>query len=215
MSAMSSHWPLFDLVIRTERLELRLPTDADLEEMADLAARGVHDPSWMPFLFPWTRRPSPDLERGLLQYHWRKRAEWTPDAWALELGVFRDGEVVGCQEIGATEFAITRCVTTGSWLGQAHQGKGLGKEMRLAVLALAFDHLGATRAESGAYIHNHASLGVSRSIGYVDDGLHIRVTEGQRQEEQRLAIDLDGWRSRERPPVAVSGLDACRDLFGI
>ncbi len=212
---MSSHWPVFALRIRTERLELRLPTDADLQALADVAAAGVHDPNEMPFLAAWTRRPSPDLERSLLQYHWRRRADWTPHDWALELGVFLDGTVIGCQAIMGIQFPVTRMVSSGSWLGQRYQGKGLGKEMRLGALGFAFDHLGATRAQSGAAIDNPASLGVSRSIGYQDDGLKIRVIEGRRREEQRLVIDLEGWRARERPTITVEGLDQCREMFGL
>jgi RimJ/RimL family protein N-acetyltransferase len=83
------------------------------------------------------------------------------------------------------------------------------------VLSLAFDHLGAVRAESGALDGNEASLGVSRSIGYRPNGVRIVSVEGRRRVEQRLAIDLDAWRARERPPVEVTGLDACRDLFGL
>lgn len=215
MAEMASHWPLFDLRIRTERLELRLPSDAELDELADVASRGVHDPATMPFLDPWTRQVSPALERGFLQYHWRRRSEWSAGNWALELGVFLDGRPIGSQGVMAAAFAITRTVSTGSWLGQEYQGRGFGKEMRLGVLSLAFDHLGATRAQSGAAVDNHASLGVSRSIGYVDDGINIRVIEGQRRPEQRFAIDLGGWRARQRPPVEVTGLDTCREMFGL
>ena len=41
-----------------------------------------------------------------------------------------------------------RTVGTGSWLGRPYQGRGIGKEMRGAVLALAFDGLGAEVAET-------------------------------------------------------------------
>jgi hypothetical protein len=79
MSHMASHWPLFDLRIRTERLELRLPTDADLQKIADLAARGVHDPDEMPFITTWTRQAEPQMQRGMFQWHWRQRAAWSPE----------------------------------------------------------------------------------------------------------------------------------------
>ena len=46
------------------------------------------------------------------------------------------------------------------------RGTGLGKAMRRAVLSLAFDHLGARAAITSAWHDNHASLGVSRSLGY-------------------------------------------------
>lgn len=103
---MTRHWPLFALRIGSERLELRLPTDGELEALADVAAAGVHDPDFMPFLNPWTRASSPELQRGFVQYHWRRRAEWTATKWALELGVFLDGEPIGSQELAATDIRV-------------------------------------------------------------------------------------------------------------
>ena len=44
-----------------------------------------------------------------------------------------------------------------SWLGRAFQGRGLGTEMRAAVLAFAFDGLCATAADSSAFLDNAAS----------------------------------------------------------
>jgi RimJ/RimL family protein N-acetyltransferase len=58
-----------------------------------------------------------------------------------------------------------RTVRTGSWLGLPFQGQGYGKAMRQAVLALAFDGLGAEVAETEAAVDNLRSAGVSRSVG--------------------------------------------------
>ena len=55
-----------------------------------------------------------------------------------------------------------RSVATGSWLGLRHQGHGIGKEMRAAVLHFAFAGLGAIEALSGAWDDNKPSLGVER-----------------------------------------------------
>ena len=63
-------------------------------------------------------------------------------------------------------------VTTGSWLGAAYQGNGLGTEMRAAVLTYAFDARGARVARSGAIQGNPQSLGVSRKLGYALDRGH-------------------------------------------
>ena len=69
---LAKHWPIAGLAVRTPRVELRWPDDTDLCALADLAAKGVHDPSFMPFTQPWTRRdPGGDLERGVFQFHWR------------------------------------------------------------------------------------------------------------------------------------------------
>lgn len=50
-------WPLFGLVLRTPRLELRLPSLEQLARLGRLADEGVHDPALMPFLAPWTDLP--------------------------------------------------------------------------------------------------------------------------------------------------------------
>jgi RimJ/RimL family protein N-acetyltransferase len=114
MAGMTDWWPLFDLRLRTPRLELRLPTDADLDELASLAATGVHDPELMPFAFPWTDVSPAERARSVLQYHWSRRADWTPERWSLELAIVRDGVVVGTQGIGAHNFGVVREVHTGS-----------------------------------------------------------------------------------------------------
>ena len=208
-------WPLFDLVIRTSRLELRLPTEVELGELLALAKRGVHDPDEMPFGFAWTDQPNPRLERSFMQYHWGTRAAWKPEEWTLDLGVWSDGELVGTQGMRGENFAVLRKIGTGSWLGRTFQGKGIGKEMRSAVLAFAFDHLGAERATSSAFVDNPASIAISRSLGYADDGSEWMAPRGVPREQIRFLMTKEMWRSRERPPIEVSGLEACRDMFGL
>ena len=137
-TSLDAAWPLFSLRLRTERLVLRLPTDDDLPHLIDVAKAGIHEPDTMPFGIAWSTIPSPAFERSFLQHHWGRRAAWTPEAWFLNLMVELDGAPIGSQSIDATDFAITRTVHTGSWLGQAFQGRGLGKEMRAAVPRLRF-----------------------------------------------------------------------------
>jgi RimJ/RimL family protein N-acetyltransferase len=146
---VSSRWPLADLWLQTPDLELRWPGLDDLHALADLAAAGVHDPEVQPFMVAWTDAPPEERARGTLQYHWSRWGSWTPSDWMLELAVIRDGTVVGTQGIGAHDFAVLREVHTGSWLGRAYQGQGIGTQMRAAVLQLAFEGLGARWAVSG------------------------------------------------------------------
>jgi RimJ/RimL family protein N-acetyltransferase len=125
-----------------------------------------------------------------------------------------DGEPIGSQSIHADRFAVMRTVDTGSWLGRGHQRKGFGREMREAVLALAFDGLGARVATTEAFLDNAASSGVSRSLGYLENGRGSLAPEGVARETQRFRMTLEDWRSRPRGPVAFDGLDACRAMFG-
>ena len=208
-------WPLFDLRIRSEHLELRLPTDDDLVALADLARSGIHDPDEMPFGVPWSTRPSPEFEIGFVQHHWARRATWTPDDWWLNLAVERDGAWVGAQTIAAERFRVFRTVDTGSWVARRFQGQGIGREMRGAVLAFAFDHLGADVATSEAFLDNAASNAVSRSIGYEPNGLGALAPLGEARPTARYRITREAWRSRERPRVQVEGLERCGQLFGL
>jgi RimJ/RimL family protein N-acetyltransferase len=207
-------WPLFDVVVRTPRLELRYPDDAMLTELAAVAADGVHDPDRMPFLQPWTRASSPDLERNALKFWWSQRAAWTPERWNFTAAVVVDGRPIGFQDAGANAFAVTRSVGTGSWLGRRHQGRGIGTEMRAAVLHLVFAGLGAEVATSAAFDDNPASLAVSRRLGYEENGFTRRNREGRPAREIRFVLTRERWEVGRRDDISIEGLEACRDWFG-
>ncbi|HSK52804.1 MAG TPA: GNAT family protein [Clostridia bacterium] len=208
-------WPLFDLRIRSERLVLRLPTEVELVELAALARAGIHPPDEMPFGVAWSTLPSPAFERGFIQYHWRTRAEWTPDAWTLDLLVDYDGQPIGVQGIGAQRFPVLRTVSTGSWLGRAFQGRGLGREMRGAILGFAFDGLGAEVADTEAFTDNAASNAISRGLGYQPNGIGRLAPDGVARDTVRYRMTRAQWGSQPRPPVAIDGLERCGDLFGL
>jgi RimJ/RimL family protein N-acetyltransferase len=210
------HWPLFDLRVTTPRLELRYVNDelaADLMELA--ATAGVHAPDFMPFTTPWTRFEPPALQQQGMQHYWRTRAKVSPDEWTIPLAVFDDGELVGVQDVAATSFVVTRSVSTGSWLGRTHQGKGIGKEMRTAVLHLAFDALGADVAHTSAFADNPASLGVTRALGYQENGWSIDAREGEPARHLRFVMTRADWEPRRRDDITVDGLDACLPLLGL
>jgi RimJ/RimL family protein N-acetyltransferase len=212
---LTEHWPLLGLRLTTPRLELRLPSDDELADQADLAAEGIHDPDRMPFLHPWTDLPPAERARSVVQHHWRCRGTWSPDAWSLALAVFADGRVVGIQSINAHDFALLRQVDTGSWLGLRHHGRGIGTEMRAAVLHLAFAGLGADEACSGAFDDNAASFAVSGKLGYEADGVDRHAVRGRRVIERRLRLSRARWEQHRHIPVTLTGLAPCLPLFGL
>lgn len=210
-----THWPIFGLRLRTPRLELRLPTLQQLDELAELAAGGVHDPAEMPFLVPWTDQPPADRARGVMQHHWRQLAEWTPQSWKLPLTVLFEGVVAGTQNLNADHFAVAREVGSGSWLGTGFQGNGIGTEMRAAVLHLAFTGLGAESAVSSAFVDNPASAAVSKRLGYRPDGLLRHVVRDTLRFDQRFVLDRTAWQRHRTVPVEIENLEPCLPLFGI
>ena len=203
------------LRLQTPALELRWPSLGDLDALADLAALGVHDPDAQPFTVAWTDAPAAERARSTMQYHWSRWGSWKTSDWTLELAVIRDGEVVGTQGIGGRDFAVLREVSTGSWLGRRYQGQGIGTQMRAAVLHLAFEGLGAHHAVSGAFEDNAASLGVSRKLGYRDDGIERHVVRGHPATMQRLRLTWDAWQAARSVPVEIHGLEPCLPFFGL
>ncbi len=105
-----------------------------------------------------------------------------------------------------------REIDTGSWIGLRHQGRGIGTEMRAAVLQWAFDHLGATQARSAAFVDNVASLRVSEKLGYRPDGGVVQVRRGRRAEEVRLLVSPAAFR-RPGWTLTVEGLAPCRAML--
>ncbi len=171
MTSLIDVWPLFGLRLVTPRLELRPIQDQDIPAGVAAAQSGIHEAGRSPFSTPWTELPAGELGPNMARWYWRCRAEATPASWTLLLGIWHDQRFIGCQDVGARDFAALRTVSTGSWLSTAAQGRGLGKEMRAAVVLWAFDWLRADVATSEAAAWNSASLGVSRSLGYELNGI--------------------------------------------
>lgn len=207
--------PLFELGLRTPRLELRLPTHAEILELASVAERGIHPPEEMPFQEPWTDWIGNDeWPESFVGFHEQSTAAIRPESWRLQLVTFLDGRPIGTQEIRADDFARDRVVQTGSWLGQEFQGRGYGTEQRLAVLALAFDGLGAKAALSGALEGNVASARVSAKLGYVVTGVGSVAPRGVPAPHTDFRLERGAWERLDRTPVEIRGLEPCLPLLG-
>ncbi len=194
--------PLTRLRLRTPRLELRLTTVAELRQLHEVAAAGIHDADFMPFGVAWTDDLS---EEEFVAFHRSRLSEARPDEWELALVVFCEGVPVGVQSIHGHGFGERRIAGTGSWLGRPWQGRGFGTEMRTAALVFAFDCLGAELATSGAIDGNASSLGVSRKLGYEHVGASTVSPRGAPVEH----ADLELPRARFRPaiPVEIAGFE--------
>ncbi len=195
-------WPLHGLELRTPSLVLRGMTEADAFALADVVPDDLeHDP----------RFPALTSAQKVLRAYWQAFGGWSADDWVLPFVVLLDGLPIGLQALEGKDFATLRVVDTHSWLVASARGQGFGKQMRAAVLTLAFEHLGAVAAITEAWADNLASLGVSRSLGYVVNGIGLHVHAGGTREMQRLV--LRAW----TPPfeVGVTGLAPCLPLLGL
>lgn len=201
--------PLWELRLRTPRLELRLPTEDELVELFRVAEGGIHPPEEMPFYVPWTDNLELD---AFLAFHRSAWTEWRPETWSLNLIAFLDGQPIGSQGAGARDFAIRREVETGSWLGAPYQGQGLGTEQRAAVLELAFSGLGAEAVVSGSFVHNVKSQRVSEKLGYRLTGTRTLESRGEPVEHYDYRLERGDWRCPVE--VGITGLAGALPLFG-
>lgn len=205
---MTPVWPLFDLRLRTANLELRLPTqDEALALTAEAPVDLETDPSW-----PAVDGADQPIATSVLQWYWRALGTWKAEHWRLPLAVWFEGRAIGFQEIEAERFNRLRTVDTSSWLVDELRGRGLGQEMRAAVLGLAFDHLGADFAVSSAWASNGSSLGVSSALGYEKNGWVLHEHHDRTDRMQRVVLGRDRWDS-SRWPVSIENLAPCLPWF--
>ncbi|WP_114853224.1 GNAT family N-acetyltransferase [Brachybacterium sp. YJGR34] len=211
---LAAVYPPFGLAVRAGDLTLRVIADADLPEYAELLRRPIFEDPASPQVFGWYGTDAEARVQGALQFQWRLRSALGPESWSMPLGVWAHGRMIGCQDVSADRFAELRTVRSGSWLTLDAHGHGYGKLMRQAMLVLAFDHLGATRAESAAVMGNAPSFGVSRACGYVENGTQMSTERGQVVPEQRFLATPETFR-RPEVPVEVEGLTpALRAMLG-
>jgi RimJ/RimL family protein N-acetyltransferase len=206
--------PLHELRLKTPRLELRLGSREELVDLGHLAQEGIHPREEMPFEIPWTDRSGePTFVEDFVAYHEDALRAWKPNDWSLNLLAFLKSRPIGSQSIRSEDFSARREIDTGSWLGRAYQGQGLGTEMRTAALELAFRELGATAAVSGSVVGNESSKRVSEKLGYAVVGTSTIAPRGEPVTKYDLRIERETWQAPV--PVEIEGAASCLALFGL
>ncbi len=208
------YWPLFDLRLDSPELTLRPMREADLAVVSDLLPADLElDPAATRYGVSDER-----VSRGIIthQGYWKAYGTWQSSAWRLGFVVSAAGEIVGFQELEGNDFPLLRTVDTSSFLIARARGRGYGKQMRRAVLALAFGPLQAQAAITSAWHDNHASLGVSQALGYRPNGesLHARDDRADVMVHMRLTA-ADWLASGDGDGIRIAGFGACRFLFGM
>ena len=145
---------------RTERLELRPPTDADLD--AVLAWRNL------PAVTRWLLRT--EVDPAQFEDAWRRGADDPLDHSVVALA---DGVLVGTLSIevvdgmgqGQWSPAGGSEALLGYLVDPAHHARGYATEMVRAALDLAFGELGLRRVTAGCFADNVASWRVMEKAG--------------------------------------------------
>ena len=197
-------WPLHGLRLLTPDLELRGMTEADALALGEVKPADVStDPS------------GPDVGYPVEQTYWRHVGQWRVQDWVCPFTVVHDGRLLGVQALEGKDFLVKRVVDSYSWLVPDARGKGIGKQMRAAVLTLAFEGLAAQCAITEADEGHAASLGVSHALGYKDNGVSIELDDYPTRTVRRQHLVLAAADFRSPWPVTIEGLEPCLPLFGL
>jgi RimJ/RimL family protein N-acetyltransferase len=162
------------VVLRTARLTLSRPVDADID--------AIFDACQDPLIQDYTTVPSPYTHEDAVKFVALVGQWW--DVGSELVWAIRDGDglagMIGVHRIkdGAAEL--------GYWLAPHARGRGYVSEAANTVVDFAFGPLRLDRLEWHAVVGNHASARVARSLGFQLEGVrrHGLFHRGAR---------VDGW----------------------
>ena len=110
--------------------------------------------------------------------------------------------------IEADAFPNRRSAETGSWVGRRYQRQGIGREVRHAALHLIFAGFDADQATTQAWHDNTASLGVTRSLPYVQTGSSLQQRRERPDTMLEFAMSRAQWNTARREDIDLIGIDA-------
>lgn len=211
------NYPLLDVRVSTPTIELRSATDDLLDQLADLVRAGKTHAAPPPHDDPMSfYEPDPDVRVARwLRAIWRRRGTVDPSSWRLYFVVMRNGRPIGEQTLTGVDFSRLGTVTTFSWLSVDERGQGLGREMRAAILYLAFAGLDAKEASSDAFVDNHGSNAISRALGYQPNGVEWATRQGEPALLNRWRLTRESWEPSRRTDIHLHNLEACHTLLPI
>ena len=122
-------WPPSTLQIRAGGLRIVAITDEHLPHVCTMTFADIYGDTIPDHAFTWLFTSTPV---AAAQFRWANRANMSSKEWSLDLAAFNEhtGEFIGATDLRATNFAPTRCISTGSWVLHKHQGHGYGTTIR-------------------------------------------------------------------------------------
>lgn len=155
-------------VLQTQRMELRLPQQADYQHWAQLREfSAAHLTPWEPV---WAADHL--TRRGFAnRVYWAGKAE--SSGTALPLLMFRrgDGALLGAITLDNIRRGPVQAGTLGYWIGLPFVRQGFMREAVVALVHHAFANMDVSRIESACLPENAASRGVLEKSGFKYEGV--------------------------------------------
>ena len=156
------------LVLKGERVFLRLPVASDYRERADLRGRS------RAFLEPWEPLWTPDeLERTAWRDRLSRYREDYARGAAVSFFIFDNAteRLMGGITLGNIRHGVAQSGHIGYWIGEPYAGKGYMLEALNLLVTFAFDTLRLHRIEAACIPSNTRSVRVLEKAGFQREGL--------------------------------------------
>ena len=156
------------LLIQTDRLDLRLPQLSDHKNWSQLRFESKE------FLTPWEPTWSHDhlLRRPFInRVNWAKRSIQSGTAIPLFIINRNDGVLIGAITLDNIRRGPNQTATMGYWIGLPYVRKGFMSEAISALVHYAFGTLDISRIESACLPENTPSRKVLEKCGFKYEGV--------------------------------------------
>lgn len=173
-------------VLKTHRLTLRLPTQADVDAVLAYTVRNRAFLSATDPIRPTTFYTRPFWERQLQQNH-----EDVLRGIAYRFFVFHGEHIVGVANLSNIRRGALQAANIGYALDENAQGEGYMTEALKAVIHYAFDELGLHRIMADHLPDNHRSAAILARLGFEIEGYakdFLRMGDGQWHDHVRTAL---------------------------
>lgn len=165
-------------ILSTERLELRAPTEADIDAI-DAACQDPEIPRWTTVPSPYTRADAEEFVKHVGR-SWRDGSE---AVW----GMYAEGRLIGMMGLHNIEHHHSGGhAELGYWVTADARGKGYLVEAGRTVLAWGFAELDLVRIRWQAVAGNVPSARSARALGFRYEGLQRQALTSPRGRD-------DGW----------------------
>jgi RimJ/RimL family protein N-acetyltransferase len=151
--------------LRTERLHLRLMTEADVDDIHLYQSRED-----VARYVPYEPRTRAEVAEKVAKFAAATTLAGDGDFW--QLAVEREGRVIG--DVYFTIASVEHETAEIGWsLHPDFQGHGYMSEAARAVLAIAFEKIGVHRVKADLDPRNHASIALCKRLGMREEAYHV------------------------------------------
>ena len=182
------------LIIRTDRLWLRVPQTSDYSEWSHL--RGISES----FLRPWEPAWSGDeLTRSAFRRRLRYYQRDIKDGTGYAFFLFRnsDNKLLGGATLTNARKGVSQSISIGYWIGAPYSRQGYMTVALQSLIPFVFNTLGFHRLEAACLPSNLASRKLLENCGFEHEGFarkYLKIN-GLWQDHLLFAAIDDGLRS--------------------